>query len=89
VILENYGIHTCLQVQLALATEKGQRVKLLFLPPYCPEHNRIERIWEDLHANVTRNHRCQTMDELMTQVRTYLKTRNRHKRPCYPRAIAS
>ncbi|MFP2924295.1 hypothetical protein ACLESO_03555 [Pyxidicoccus sp. 3LG] len=34
---------------------------LHFLPPYCPEGNRIERLWLDLHANVTRNHRCRTL----------------------------
>jgi transposase len=89
VILDNYGIRDSHQVHLALATEKGRRVKLHFLPPYCPEHNRIERIWEDLHANVTRNHRCQTMEELMAQVRLYLKTRGRCRRHSYPRAMAS
>jgi transposase len=26
------------------------RVKLHFLPPYCPKHNRIEWVWEDLEA---------------------------------------
>jgi transposase len=87
VILDNYGIHDSLQVKLALATLNG-RVKFHFLPPYCPDHNRIERVWQDLHANVTRNHRCPTMDELMIQVRTYLKARNRRGRHCYPRATA-
>ena len=88
-ILDNYGIHDSLQVQLALATEKGQRLKLHFLPPYCPDHNRIERVWQDLHANVTRNHRCQTMEELMAQVKLYLRTRNARKRHCYPMAMAT
>jgi hypothetical protein len=88
VILDNYGIHDSLQVQLALATEKGQRLKFHFLPPYCPDHNRIERVWQDLHANVTRNHRCRTMEELMAQVKVYLKTRNARKRHGYPRATA-
>ena len=87
VILDNYGIHDSLQVRLALATEMGQRLKLHFLPPYCPDDNRIERVWQDLHANVTRNHRCQTMEELMAQVRLYLKTRNTRKRHGYPRAV--
>jgi transposase len=89
VILDNYGIHDSLQVRLALATEKGGRLKLHFLPPYCPDDNRIERVWEDLHANVTRNHRCQTMDELMAQVTIYLATRNRHKGHCYARNTAT
>lgn len=87
VILDNYGIHDSLQVRLALATVKG-RVKFHFLPPYCPDHNRIERIWEDLHANVTRNHRCRTMEQLMEQVRIYLRTRNKRGRHAYPRAKA-
>ena len=87
-ILDNYGIHDSLQVRLALATVKG-RVKLHFLPPYCPDHNRIERVWQDLHANVTRNHRCQTMEELMVQVKVYLGARNKRGRHCYPRAAAS
>jgi transposase len=88
VILDNYGIHDSLQVRLALATEKGQRLKLHFLPPYCPDHNRIERVWQDLHANVTRNHRCRTMEELMEQVKLYLDARNKHGHHCYPRAKA-
>jgi transposase len=87
VILDNYGIHASLQVRLALATVKG-RVKFHFLPPYCPDHNRIERVWQDLHANVTRNHRCRTMEQLMEQVRTYLKARNKRGKHCYPRAKA-
>ena len=53
------------------------RVVLHFLPPYCPDHNRIERVWRDLHANVTRNHQCRTMKELMTEVYHWLKRRNR------------
>jgi transposase len=86
-ILDNYGIHDSLQVRLARATVKG-RVKFHFLPPYCPDHNRIERVWKDLHANVTRNHRCKDMEELMTQVRVYLGNRNRRKGHAYPRALA-
>ena len=33
-------------------------------------------MWLDLHANVTRNHRCQSMDKLMREVVRYLMTRN-------------
>jgi transposase len=58
----------------------GGRVVLHFLPPYCPDDNRIERVWLDLHANVTRNHRCQDMQELMREVTAYLAGRNRRKK---------
>lgn len=79
VVLDNYPIHNTQLVQDCLATDAGQRFSLHFLPPYCPDHNRIERVWQDLHANVTRNHRAATMDELMKCVHRYLKQRNREK----------
>ena len=84
-ILDNYGIHDSLQVQLAMKSAAAETLELHFLPPYCPDHNRIERIWKDLHDNVTRNHRCTTMDELMTEVRSYLAARNRLGRHTYAR----
>jgi transposase len=79
VILDNYGIHSSNIIGIALS-HFAKRVRLHFLPPYCPDHNRIERAWQDLHANVTRNHRCSGMPELMTNVRRYLRKRNNMKR---------
>jgi transposase len=75
-ILDNYRIHSSLQTKAALARLEG-RVVLHFLPPYCPDHNRIERVWRDLHDNVTRNHQCRSMKELMTEVHRWLKKRDR------------
>jgi len=71
VILDNYRIHDSKITQAALQGFGG-RIRLHFLPPYCPKENRIERVWEDLHANVTRNHTCRTMKELIREVREYL-----------------
>ena len=48
--------------------------------PYCPDDNRIERVWLDLHANVTRNHRCRTIEELMVQVAAFLRAYNQRKK---------
>jgi transposase len=76
VILDNYGIHSSNIIGIALA-HFARRVRLHFLPPYCPEYNRIERVWQDLHAHVTRNHQCPGMTELMREVRYYLRKRNR------------
>jgi transposase len=76
VILDNYRIHDSKITQAALRGHGG-RIRLHFLPPYCPNDNRIERLWEDLHANVTRNHRCADIDALMAEVREYLWYRNR------------
>ena len=72
-VLDNYGIHSSHRVRAYLAKD-GFRFRLLFLPPYSPEHNDIERLWREVHANVTRNHRCTTIDELMRRVTWYLRT---------------
>jgi transposase len=79
VVLDNYRVHSS-RISKAAAADLGGRVVLHFLPPYCPDDNRIERVWLDLHANVTRNHRCGDMGELMRQVVAYLVARNRRKR---------
>jgi transposase len=76
VILDNYRIHDS-KITHAALQGFGDRIRLHFLPPYCPNDNKIERQWEDLHANVTRNHQCATITELMRQVRYHLRKRNR------------
>ncbi|MBI1312519.1 IS630 family transposase, partial [bacterium] len=77
---DNYGIHDTVEVRRSLATEAGRRIRLHFLPPYCPDHNRIERVWQDLHANVTRNHRCSSMTSLMKNVRRWMDQRHSQAR---------
>lgn len=84
IILDNFKIHDSHQVRLALAAWEG-KVQLHFLPPYCPDHNRIERIWKDLHDNVTRNHCHKDMEELMSEVHQYLRHRRRCGKHSYPK----
>ena len=62
-----------------LALAQMPQMRLHFLPPYAAAVNPIERVWLDLHAAVTRNHRCTTIEELMEEVKHDLKDRNRHK----------
>jgi transposase len=76
VICDNYIIHSSKITQRHLQL-LGGKIVLHFLPPYCPDHNPIERVWQDLHANVTRNHRCANMDELLANVRSFLRAYNR------------
>lgn len=86
VIVDNYSIHSSRQTTLALAGLP--RVTLHFLPPYSPEFNPIERVWLDLHAEVTRNHRCTTIDELLLEVEHYLQYRNDTASPSRTKAVA-
>jgi transposase len=73
VVLDNYGIHSSRLVKWALTEEFHGRIVLHFLPPYSPDHNRIERLWRELHANVTRNHRCATLPDLLRRVAAFLR----------------
>jgi transposase len=41
-LLDNSGAHTAQRLNLP------ENVRLVFLPPYCPELNPIERVWRDL-----------------------------------------
>ncbi|MEP0847694.1 MAG: IS630 family transposase [Phycisphaerae bacterium] len=75
VIVDKHSVHSSRQTQLALASLP--RLRLHFLLPHCQDLNPIERDWLDLHAEVTRNHRCATIDELMRDVHNYLAYRNR------------
>jgi transposase len=77
VICDNYTIHDSKQTRTWLA-EYGRRLRLHFLPPYCPDDNRIERvIWREMHANVTVNHRCRSIEELIDEVIWWLRSHNR------------
>jgi transposase len=67
VICDNAGFHKSRQVRQWLAARQG-RVVLHYLPTRAPEENRIERIFWRLHETVTRNHRCQSIDELLQEV---------------------
>jgi hypothetical protein len=65
------GIHKSKATRTALRLMP--RIRLHFLPPYCPDENRIERLWLDLHANVTRNHRHSNLAALCADVASYLE----------------
>jgi len=85
VILDNFCIHDSQLVAWALLQAEG-RIKLHYLPPYCPNDNKIERLWQDLHGNVTRNHTCADIDSLMVEVRDYLRRRLEATLGCAPAA---
>lgn len=88
IILDNFKIHSSQRTKLALAA-LGDRIQLHFLPPYCPDHNRIERTWKDLHDNVTRNHTCRNMRELMCEVNAYLAEKDQQLQKKYQAKLAA
>jgi hypothetical protein len=54
VFLDNARYHHAKLVQDWLA-RPGCRIRLHFLPPYCPHLNPIERLWGVMHKHVTHN----------------------------------
>ncbi len=79
-VLDNYSIHSSRRLQVYLK-KHGDLFQLHFLPPYCPDHNKIERLWRELHANVTRNHRHPTIEGLMCDgVWPWLKAEAKRRR---------
>jgi len=80
VILDNYRIQDR-KITRAVLQTFGGRIRLHFLPPYCPTSNKLDRVWQDLHAHVRRNHTCPDMTSLMMEVRYYRRKRNRKASP--------
>jgi putative transposase len=77
VVCDNAGTHTAERSKAVRAylEEWGERVKVHYLPKCAPDTNPIERVWWRLHEAVTRNHRCQSMDELLDLTFDWFETR--------------
>lgn len=74
VIGDNAVFHNperCRKVREYLAKWR-HRVRVHFLPTYAPETNPIERVWWHLREEITRNHRCRNIDELLDLVFQWL-----------------
>jgi len=54
VFLDNARYHHAKLVQEWLA-QPERRIKLHFIPTYCPHLNPIERLWGLMHKNITHN----------------------------------
>ena len=50
---------------------------LHYLPSYSPDCNPVERVWWHLREEITRNHSCQTLEELVELVFAWLEGRKR------------
>src|SRR5262245_36566386 len=72
VICDNARAHDCQAVREYLG-RWGHRIRLHYLPRYAPEANPIERLWWHLHDEITRNHRCRSLEELLHQVFAWLE----------------
>jgi transposase len=71
VLWDNAKIHGCAAVRRVLA-EHGGRLRVHGIPRYAPQCNPVERVWWHLREEITRNHQCQTLAELIDLVLAWL-----------------
>jgi len=71
-VLDGHPVHRSRKVR-AWVAERADRLRLFFLPPYCPELNPIEYLNNSVKGTVPRVKRARTRDELADQVRAYLR----------------
>jgi transposase len=72
VFLDNARYHHAKLVQDWLA-QPGRRVRLHFIPAYCPHLNPIERLWGAMHKHVTHNKCYATSREFAGEALTFLR----------------
>lgn len=72
VFLDNARYHHAKIVQEWLATP-DRRIKLHFIPPYCPHLNPIERLWGLMHRNITHNKCYATYREFCDAMLQFLR----------------
>ena len=66
-VLDNAAIHRAKAVSAFVATQ--DRLSLVYLPPYSPELNPIEKVWAYVKQNVLGNFCARTTKELRARLR--------------------
>ena len=72
VFLDNARYHHAVMVQQWLA-RPGCRIKVHYIPTYCPHLDPIERLWGLMHRNVTHNRSCATYNDFCNSVLHFLR----------------
>ena len=72
VFLDNASYHHAKLVKEWLA-RPGRRIKLHFLPPFCPHLNPIERLWGVMHKNITHNKCYESCGEFAEATLVFLR----------------
>jgi putative transposase len=72
IVLDNASSHKSKKVK-AFVEKNKHRIELLYLPPYSPDLNPIERVWKNLRYNMTHNVFFENLEALENTVINYLK----------------
>ena len=77
IILDNASYHHANLITNYL--KKQRRIKLVFLPPYSPNLNPIERLWKLMHQKLTWNHYFPTYKEFRNKTLTFFRNLSKYK----------
>jgi transposase len=77
-IIDGHPVHRSNAVKDWVSQQDG-KIRLIALPGYSPELNPDEMVNQDVKSNAVRRKRPRNKDELLTNIRSYL--RNRQRKP--------
>ena len=66
--------HSCLLKEYV----EGTKIKLIFLPPYSPNLNLIERYWKFFKKKIQNNHYYETFDEFKLACKSFFRKRKKY-----------
>ena len=70
---DNARYYKSLILQEALKTNKYKRIKMIFLPPYSPNLNPIEKVWKFFKKEVLENRFYKTFSEFKSAIDIFFK----------------
>lgn len=73
IVLDNARYYKNIDVKTYVETS---RIQLLFLPPYSPNLNLIERVWKFLKQKLLYNKYFETFDQFRNEIKEFLKSAN-------------
>lgn len=76
-ILDGHPVHRAKAVTRFLDTKLGKRMRFFFLPPYSPELNPDEQVWNDLKNNGIGRQIITGPDDLKAKTRAHLQSLQR------------
>ena len=76
-IVDQHPVHKSKQVQRFLASRKGRKITMHYLPGYSPELNPDEMLNQDVKTNAVGRKSVNKLQELMSNVRRFLLSRQK------------
>lgn len=79
-VMDNVSYHRSLAVKAALSLFE-HRLRVVFLPVYCPDLNMIERFWRHLKDLVSVNRLFPSLQALIDQIHSIMSIQNNPAHP--------